>query len=189
MQRTLLGISGLPVLWSGRAATGLLLSALADDTPALRRLGLNLGASRSGIWRRPDVLEHLKRLLVDPDSQLRALALEVVKGNRLLATAGPGANQPSALARRIKALTADPALRAKALAMLKANGIDPAAVVADVLLGRSGLLSFSTFRKDVNPLFYQAGEDQQACANRHGNHTILRIAEADRRRSQVRISS
>ena len=41
-------------------------------------------------------------------------------------------------------------------------------------------MSFSTFRKKVNPLFYQAGEDQQACANCHGNHTILRIAEAAR---------
>ena len=50
---------------------------------------------------------------------------------------------------------------------------------ADVELGRSRLLSFSTFRKKVNPLFYQPGDDQQACANCHGNHTILRIAEAD----------
>ena len=41
-------------------------------------------------------------------------------------------------------------------------------------------MSFSTFRKKVNPLFYQSGEDQQACANCHGNHTILRIAEAAR---------
>ena len=44
--------------------------------------------------------------------------------------------------------------------------------------GRSRLLSFSAFRKNVNPLFYRPAEDKQACANCHGNHTILRIAEA-----------
>ncbi len=38
-------------------------------------------------------------------------------------------------------------------------------------------MSFSTFRHRVNPLFYRAGDDQQACANCHGNHTILRLAE------------
>ena len=156
-----------------------MLSALADDTPALRRQGLTLGASRPGFWGRPDALEHLKRLLVDPDAQVRELALKVVEGNRLLAGTEKEAAKTSALARRVKAVAADPALRARALGLLAANGIDPAAVVGDVELGRSRLLSFSTFRKKVNPLFYQAGDDQQACANCHGNHTILRIAEAD----------
>jgi hypothetical protein len=76
--QTLRGISSLPALWSGRAATTLLLSALADDTPDLRRLGLTLGASRSGLWARADAQEHLKRLLVDPDAAVRELALSVV---------------------------------------------------------------------------------------------------------------
>jgi cellulose synthase operon protein C len=181
-ERTLRGISSLPSLWSGRAATTLLISALADDTPALRRQGLTLGASRTGLWNRPDAVEHLKRLLVDPDAQVRDLALKVVEGNRLLGGADEGHAKPSALARRIKAVAADPALRARALGLLAASGIDPAAVVGDVELSRSRLLSFSTFRKKVNPLFYQAGDDQQACANCHGNHTILRIAEADKAR-------
>ncbi len=177
-ERTLRGISSLPALWSGRAATSLLLSALADDTPALRRQGLTLGASRIGLWSRPDALEHLKRLLVDPDAQVRELALSVVEGNRLLAATAKGSTKPSALARRVKALAADPALKTRALALLAANGIDPGALVADVQMSRPRLLSFSTFLHKVNPLFYRAGDDQQACANCHGNHTILRIAEA-----------
>ena len=41
------------------------------------------------------------------------------------------------------------------------------------------LLSLATFRRTVNPLFYQAGEDTYSCARCHANHTILRIAEAD----------
>jgi HEAT repeat protein len=178
-ERTLRGISSLPSLWSGRAATTLLLSALADDTPALRRQGLMLGASRPGLWNRPDALEHLKRLLVDPDAQVRELALKVVETNRLLTGSAEESAKTSGLARRVKAVAADPDLKGRVLALLAANGIDPGVTVADVELGRSRLLSFSTFRKKVNPLFYQAGDDQQACANCHGNHTILRIAEAD----------
>ncbi len=175
-ERTLRGISSLPSLWSGRAATALLLQALADDTPALRREGLTLGTKRPGLWSRPDALEHLKRLLVDPDAEVRALALAVVEQNRLLATSEKGGTDRLALARRLKALSADPKLRSRALGLLSANGFKPATVEADVELSRSRLLSFSTFRKKVNPLFYQAGDDQQACANCHGNHTILRIA-------------
>lgn len=63
-----------------------------------------------------------------------------------------------------------------ALAALSSNGFNPLALAADIELGRSRLLSFSTFRTKVNPFFYRTGEDQQACANCHGNHTILRIA-------------
>jgi hypothetical protein len=178
-ERTLAGIANLHALWSGRGATGLLFSALADDTPALRRLGLSLGASKSGFWARPDAQEHLKRLLVDADAGVRREALSIVDRHRLLSGAK---NNPSAmaLARRVKSLTADAALAAQALAALTATGIDPAAVAADVRLNRSRLLSFSTFRNKVNPIFYQAGEDQHACANCHANHTILRVAEADR---------
>ena len=63
--------------------------------------------------------------------------------------------------------------------MLTANDLDPATIDPDVPLSRPRLLSFSTFRRKVNPLFYQPGEDKHACANCHANHTILRIAEAN----------
>ena len=112
-ERTLRGISSLPSLWSGRAATALLLQALADDTPALRREGLTLGTKRPGLWSRPDALEHLKRLLVDPDAAVRALALSVVEQNRLLAAKAKGGSDELALARRVKALSADPNLRSR----------------------------------------------------------------------------
>jgi cellulose synthase operon protein C len=176
--RTLRGVSSLPALWSGRAATTLLLSALADDTPNLRRLGLTLGTSRSGLWNRPDALEHLKRLLVDPDAEVRELALTVVERNRLLFGAGKSSPVALAVARRVKALTEDRALKTRALRALTTQGVAPGSVVADVHLGRSRLLSFSTFQRQVNPIFYQVAEDQHACASCHGNHTILRVAEA-----------
>jgi cellulose synthase operon protein C len=175
-ERTLAGINSLPRLWSSRVATTLLLSALADDSPALRRQGLALSAKRTSFWSRPDALEHVKRLLVDPDAQVRELALSVVEGNQLLAGARKGNDDTAALARRVKALLADPSLKSRALGLLIANGIDAATLKADVELGRTRLLRFSTFRKNVNPLFYRPGEDRQACANCHGNHTILRIA-------------
>ncbi len=177
--RTLRGISSLPALWSGKAATTLLLSALADDTPDLRRLGLSLGASRTGLWTRADAEEHLKRLLVDPDAQVRELALSVVDRNRLIAGAQKDKPRALALARRVKALAADPALKTRALAVLAAQGVDPGLLAADVHLGRPRLLSFSTFRRQVNPVFYQVAEDKNACASCHGNHTILRVAPAD----------
>ena len=102
-----------------------MLSALADDTPALRRQGLTLGATRAGFWSRPDALEHLKRLLVDPDAQVRELALSVVEGNRLLAgtekeTAkhvGPGAASQGGRRR--------PGPQIARAGLLAANGIDP----------------------------------------------------------------
>ena len=63
--------------------------------------------------------------------------------------------------------------------MLRAAGIDPASVTADVALGRPRMLSLATFRKTVNPLFYQVGADTYSCSKCHANHTILRVAEAD----------
>jgi hypothetical protein len=144
----------------------------------LRRQGLLLASKRAGFWNRPDALEHLKRLLVDPDASVRELALEAVKAAALLGDSELAEKEKVALARRVKALAGDRVLKARALAVLEASGKSAAAIEADVTLGRSRLLSFSTFAKKVNPLFYQAGEDQHACASCHGNHTILRIAEA-----------
>jgi len=96
----------------------------------------------------------------------------VVKHHRLVA-------KFPALAKRVKALTEDPALAVRAEAALRAAGIDPAAVRADLSLSRPRLLSLATFRRTVNPFFYQAGEDGHACARCHASHTILRIAESD----------
>src|SRR5262249_55641175 len=112
------------------------------------------------------------RLLVDPDAQVRSEALDLVKHHRLVA------KHPT-LARRVKALAEDASLGDRARAVLRAAGIDPASVKADVSLGKPRLLSLATFRRKVNPLFYQAGEDTYACSRCHANHTILRIAEAD----------
>ena len=170
--RTLRGINSLPALWAGKSSTKLLLSALADDEPALRRRGLTLASSKPGFWNRPDTQEYLKRLLVDPDSQVRLLALSTVEQQGLIRL------EPS-LARRVKALANDPELKSRALRLLTAHDLDPATIKADVPLSRPRLLSFSTFRRKVNPVFYQAGEDKHACAECHANHTILRIAEAD----------
>ena len=127
----------------------------------------------------PDAQEHLKRLLVDPDAQVRTLALSVVEQNRLIAGALKDTPAGLALARRVKALEGDPALSARAMAVLTAQGAQPGTLTADVHLGRSRLLSFSTFRRQVNPVFYRLAEDKNACASCHGNHTILRVAEAD----------
>ncbi len=170
--RTLRGINAMPALWAGKGSNKLLISALADDEPALRRRGLVLASTKAGFWNRTDTDEYLKRLLVDPDAQVRRLALATVEEHGLIR------RQP-ALARRVKALFADPALRERARQALVAQGADPGAVTADVTLSRPRLLSFSTFREKVNPIFYQAGDDKYACANCHANHTILRIAEPD----------
>jgi hypothetical protein len=177
-ERTLRAVSERTVLWSGRGSTSLLLSALADDAPALRRLGLSLSQSKPGFWGRADAQEHLKRLLVDPDARVRADALAIVEHHGLIA-AEMGKAGGVALVRRVKSLDSDPVLKARARAVLSAQGIDPATVEGDLRLARPRLLSLSTFRRNVNPIFYQAGEDGYACANCHANHTILRIAEAD----------
>jgi hypothetical protein len=169
--RALRGINALPALWMGKGSTALLLAALADDTPALRRLGLELASTKPGFWGRSDAHEYLKRLLVDPDAQVRLSALATVERHALIRA------EPT-LVRRVKALESDPALAARARAVIAAQWVFPGRLEADVRLGRPRLLSLSTFRRQVNPLFYQDGEDGQSCARCHANHTILRIAEA-----------
>ncbi|MGC8641236.1 MAG: HEAT repeat domain-containing protein [Isosphaeraceae bacterium] len=171
-ERTLTGLSALPSFWSSRSAAQMLLFALADDAPAIRKLGLTLSASKSTFWKRADALEHLARLLIDPDANVRSAALDLVKHHRLVP-------QHPALARRVKALADDPNLQDRALAVLRAAGVEPSSVKADVPLSRPRLPSLATFRRTVNPLFYQAGDDTYACARCHGNHRILRIAQAE----------
>jgi hypothetical protein len=171
-EQTLAGLQKLTTFWSARKATQLLLSALADDTPAIRKLGLALAAPKAPFWARPDALEHLQRLLVDPDASVRSEALELVKHHQLIA-------KSPTLARRVKALSTDERLSARVDAVLRAAQLDPATIKADMILIRPRLLSLATFRRAVNPLFYQAGEDGYACAKCHANHTILRVAEGD----------
>jgi hypothetical protein len=149
-----------------------LLTALADDTPNLRLLGLKLSASKEDFWERPDAREHLLRLLVDPDAKVRDQALRRVERLRLLVDV-------PAMARRVKALAADPNLKARSETALRDQGFDPATIEADVALARPRLLNLSAFRERVNPIFYRAGEDGYACVKCHANHTILRIAEGD----------
>ncbi len=171
-QRAISGLTGLPAFWSSRKASQLVLIALADDAPAIRKLALALAASKSSFWERPDSREHLARLLLDPDASVRSDALDVVKHNLLIA-------KFPALALRVKALTEDPALRPRAEAALRAAGLDPAGVRADLSLSRPRLPDPTTFRRTINPILYQEGETTYACARCHASHTILRIVEVD----------
>jgi len=49
------------------------------------------------------------------------------------------------------------------------------AVEADVRLGRPRLLSLSTFRDRINPLFTQSGEDGVSCVGCHANQNVFRV--------------
>ena len=169
-EKALGAIGGLSRLRSSRVGLGLLLSSLADDSPALRRIGLELAAPVESFWNRPDALERLLALLVDPDPSVREQALAVVE-RRGLARGSPK------MARRVKALSSDPKLKVRAEACLKAEGFDPAILEPDVRLARPRLLSVSTFRTRVNPLFFQVGEDGVSCARCHANHSVFRVGD------------
>ena len=101
-ERTLNAIGSVERLGSSKLANSLLLSSLADDMPALRRLGLNLATPRSSFWTRPDARERLLALLVDSDAKVRDLALACVERNR------PDRRPLPPPRRRIKALDSDP---------------------------------------------------------------------------------
>jgi len=58
---------------------------------------------------------------------------------------------------------------------LRAGGFDPNTVEADVRLGRPRLLSLSTFRDRINPLFTQPGEDGVSCSQCHANQNGFRV--------------
>ena len=171
-ERTLRGVQSIPALRESTGSTSILFAALADDAPALRLLGLNFTSSKPSLWERANAREYLKRLLIDPDRRVRNEALRIVARPSLM-------RSDPTMARRVKALEADPVLAADARLVLAAYDIDPASITADVRLVRPRLLSLSTFRRSVNPLFYQAGEDGHSCVNCHANHTILRIARPD----------
>lgn len=171
-ERTLTALPTLERLRAGRSSASLVLSALADDSPAIRRLGLSLADARPHFWQRPDARESLLRLLIDPDARVREAALATVEAHSLLV----GVAQ---IARRVKALSSDPDLKPRADSALRAAGFDPSQIEPDVPLARPRLLSLATFRETVNPLFYRDGDDGYSCARCHANHSILRIAEAD----------
>ena len=165
-------LGGMDRLRNVKLIDSLLLSSLADDSPALRRVGLDLASSRANFWTRPDARERLLALLIDPDAKVREQALRVVERHRLVE------GSPST-ARRVKALASDPALKVRAESCLEAQGFDPKSVEADLKPGRPRLPSLSTFRTKVNPLFHQAGGDSYSCARCHANHNVLRIVEPD----------
>ncbi len=173
---TLRGVQSVPALRESKGSTSILFAALADDAPAMRLLGLKFASTKSGFWERADAREYLKRLLIDPDRLVRRDALAIVARPSLL-------RSDPTLARRVKVLVADPVLGPGARFALSSSGINPASINADARLARPRLLSLSTFRRSVNPLFYQAGEDGHSCVDCHGNHTVLRIAGPDARAS------
>jgi len=170
-ERALEAVGASPSLRSSRAGDALLLATLADDTPSTRRLALDLAGDRAGFWTRPEAVERLLARLVDADAAIRDRALAIV-GRHDLARLDP------AIARRVKSLAHDPALRNRVETMLQAQGLDPDRVEADVRLGRPRLLSLATFRERINPLFSQPGEDGVSCVGCHANQNVFRVVGA-----------
>ncbi len=170
-ERTLATLGEMARFRRGKAARGLWMASLADDSPSLRRLGLTLADADPTFWARADATERLLALLIDPDAQVRDRALGCVERHRL-AVGNP------ALARRIKALATDRTLKVRAEAALEAQGFAAGLIVADVAPGRARRPSLAAFRERVNPLLYQPGEDGTSCAKCHATHSILRVSEA-----------
>ena len=162
----------------GRVSDRLLRTALADDTPAIRRVALGLAADRLDFWAEEEAKARLLALLVDPDPRVRGLALSVVDRRDL-------ARGATDLARRLKSVAADPALRSEAEAILRRQGFDPDAIEADVRPGRSRLPSIATFRERVNPWFGQASDDGQSCVRCHAGQDAFRIGEPTAKGSLV----
>ena len=152
-EHTLKSIAELPGWNASNVSNAILLSALADDTPALRALGVKLAGARAQFWERADARELLARLLIDPSGAVRELALGEVERHRLLV------GSPS-LAKRVKAVEADPKLKERVRAVLSAQGFETTNLVADVVLSKPRLLGASRrFACDVNPPLYRSSED------------------------------
>ncbi|MCI0624022.1 MAG: HEAT repeat domain-containing protein [Acidobacteria bacterium] len=148
--------------------------ALSDTATEVRRSGLKLTSLRDDLWKSPRVHESLLRLLVDSDVQVRRAALDLVGEKKLI-------GQESRLAGRVKALEAgekDMVVRQKANAVLREAGLSPSEVKSTADLSKPVEPDYETFRKMVNPYFYQvSAKDNNACANCHATHRILRLAE------------
>lgn len=151
--------------------------ALMDIRNEVRRAALKLAASNSEVLRFPEVYDYLLRLLIDSDTQVRKLALEVVAREKLIA-------REARLAGRVKVLESeesDASVRRRAAEVLRDAGLDPADVKPSGALAKPRLPDFETFRREVNQYFYlESAKDGRACANCHATHRILRLAEPPR---------
>ena len=155
-------------LGASKLAGRLILASLLDEEPGLRRVALGLADDRDGFWAGAEARQRRLWLLVDPDARVRDRALESVERPSSTAI-------DPALARRLKALSGDPDLKARAEAYLVRQGIDPAKVLADVDVGRPRLPSFATFRDKINPLFSQVGDDGQSCIRCHDHQAVFQV--------------
>ncbi len=141
---------------------------LSDSSPGIRLRSLKLAGGQTDFWREGDTTEYMLRLLTDPDAKIRALAFETVEKFDLLSA------EPR-YARRLKALTADPALGEKTKALLVAKNYDPATLEADGSIQSYGIPDLEFFKEKVNPYFYVEGADGHSCQDCHQTHNILRI--------------
>ncbi|MBI1785717.1 discoidin domain-containing protein, partial [Candidatus Sumerlaeota bacterium] len=153
---------------SPRMAT-VLHSALSDSSPGIRLRSLKLAQDQTAFWREGDTAEYMLRLLIDPGSKIRALALDTVGKFDLLGA------EPR-FARRVMALAADKSLGEKAKSLLVSKGFDPAKLEADGAVQGFGIPDLEFFKEKVNPYFYKEGADGHSCYDCHQNHNILRIA-------------
>ncbi len=149
----------------------LMLAALSLHDPEELSDAIALLKNRPDFCRRPDVREHLLRLLIDPAPPVREKALELVASLHLLQSG------PRSLARRVRSLADDPALGVRAVELLREEGLDPDRISPDVLLGKRQPPDESVFRDRINPLFYQPGADGISCVDCHVNHAVLRLSE------------
>ena len=145
-------------LGRARARPQLLFSALADDTPALRRLGLTLGL--------------VQARLLEPARRAGAPQAAPGRSRRPGPRSRPCRPSSSTVARRARNPIAGPGPPGQVACRRPGAESSALAAIADArhrsrrrrcptsALSRPRLLSFSTFRRKVNPLFYQAGEDQ-----------------------------
>ncbi len=169
--RTLRGVNALPALWTGKGSTALLLSALADDAASISPHGSDSRLVQGRVLESPRCARVPQTAADRPGCSGAARGPGDRRGARARPDrAGPGPTGQGARRR--------PGAQGARLTILAAQGVNPAEVEPDVRLGPPRLLSFSTFRRRVNPLFYQASDDGYACVNCHQNHTILRITDA-----------
>jgi len=163
-----------PLVGDSKLTRDIAQEALSDTATEVRRSGLKLTSLRDDLWKSTQVHESLLRLLVDSDLQVRRAALDLVGEKKLI-------GQESRLAGRVKALEVgekDPAVRQKATAVLQEAGLSPSEVTSTADLAKPVEPDYETFRRTVNPYFYQvSARDNNACANCHATHRILRLAE------------
>ena len=112
-ERTLRGINSLPALWAGKGSTKLLLSALADDDARPAAAGPHAGLDQARIL---DPARRARVPQATPGRSRRRRSACWLSSTVEQHGLDPGTKP--ALARRVKALAADPALKARALDLL-----------------------------------------------------------------------